>query len=181
MAYFAIRNNKNRKFLTPSRRNQIAWQQKWRCAGPCQELLPPTWCMDHIIALRDGGSNDLSNFQALCGTCHSLKTLQENQEYHDKKRGLHALTCKQNEMIPQIIKVIDLDFKDNKDSKLRDHNTTKNNDKNVEEKQCTLVYNSDNDDDDENETEEHQKQAIEQKRLLRKQQFSLLESFRFHG
>jgi hypothetical protein len=42
--------------------------------------------MDHIVPLRDGGKNDLENFQAVCANCHALKTLKENQQYHDTKR-----------------------------------------------------------------------------------------------
>jgi hypothetical protein len=42
--------------------------------------------MDHIVPLREGGNNELSNFQALCANCHALKTLKETQRYHDIKR-----------------------------------------------------------------------------------------------
>lgn len=28
---------------------------------------------DHIVAKRDGGSNERSNYQRLCGTCHRRK------------------------------------------------------------------------------------------------------------
>lgn len=79
-----------RKFLTSSRRNEIAHRQEWKCAGPCKQLLPPTWCMDHIVPLRSGGSNELSNFQALCANCHALKTLKENQLYHERQRELKS-------------------------------------------------------------------------------------------
>jgi 5-methylcytosine-specific restriction endonuclease McrA len=30
--------------------------------------------IDHITELRNGGSNDISNLQALCPTCHRVKT-----------------------------------------------------------------------------------------------------------
>lgn len=30
--------------------------------------------IDHIVELRNGGSNDPSNLQALCPTCHRVKT-----------------------------------------------------------------------------------------------------------
>ncbi len=33
-----------------------------------------TWEADHIIEVRDGGSNELSNFQTLCIPCHKIKT-----------------------------------------------------------------------------------------------------------
>jgi 5-methylcytosine-specific restriction enzyme A len=32
---------------------------------------------DHVVELRDGGSFDLANGVALCGSCHTRKTLVE--------------------------------------------------------------------------------------------------------
>lgn len=32
---------------------------------------------DHITALADGGTNDRSNLQGLCGACHDEKTAEE--------------------------------------------------------------------------------------------------------
>lgn len=32
---------------------------------------------DHILELRDGGTWDLTNGQALCGSCHTIKTMLE--------------------------------------------------------------------------------------------------------
>lgn len=31
--------------------------------------------VDHIVAKRDGGSDDYTNLQALCHSCHSKKTM----------------------------------------------------------------------------------------------------------
>lgn len=45
--------------------------------------------MDHIKPLRNGGTNALKNFQALCSNCHAIKTAEENQryaEYLEEKR-----------------------------------------------------------------------------------------------
>lgn len=42
--------------------------------------------VDHIIALVDGGSNEIQNLQILCKKCHELKTKIENvQRYRRKK------------------------------------------------------------------------------------------------
>ena len=35
---------------------------------------------DHIIRIADGGSNDISNIQALCPNCHWMKTNYEKNE-----------------------------------------------------------------------------------------------------
>ena len=37
-------------------------------------LLPPTFEVDHIVELCDGGKGEYSNLQALCPNCHALKT-----------------------------------------------------------------------------------------------------------
>ena len=41
-----------------------------------QKITPAT-DVDHIVALRNGGSNDLNNLQSLCRKCHSRKTMLE--------------------------------------------------------------------------------------------------------
>jgi 5-methylcytosine-specific restriction enzyme A len=62
----------------------------WRLAvigrsdGHCQEpactdpLHSTRLFADHVVELRDGGAPfDVSNGQALCGSCHTLKTIRE--------------------------------------------------------------------------------------------------------
>jgi len=34
--------------------------------------------VDHILPLRQGGTNDANNLQALCKSCHSRKTATED-------------------------------------------------------------------------------------------------------
>jgi 5-methylcytosine-specific restriction endonuclease McrA len=42
---------------------------------------------DHIKEIRDGGEKlDLSNGQALCGSCHTLKTVAEKSRRHSNIR-----------------------------------------------------------------------------------------------
>lgn len=36
--------------------------------------------IDHIIPLKNGGTNDIENLQALCKRCHSKKTKVEQNE-----------------------------------------------------------------------------------------------------
>lgn len=55
----------------------VAALQKWRCAS-CTELLPSSFEVDHIVPLWSGGPDCFqTNAQALCPTCHSLKTQRE--------------------------------------------------------------------------------------------------------
>lgn len=49
--------------------------QDYKCAA-CEQLMR-TVEIDHKVRVADGGSNDISNLQALCPSCHSLKTQLE--------------------------------------------------------------------------------------------------------
>ena len=64
----------------------VASQQRWNCKK-CKNILDATYEVDHIIALEDGGSNDIKNLQALCRNCHGKKTMQDNikRRYPDGK------------------------------------------------------------------------------------------------
>lgn len=55
-------------------------------APGCREYICPLWKysngefdesgfqIDHIVELKFGGSNDISNLQVLCNSCHAIKT-----------------------------------------------------------------------------------------------------------
>lgn len=45
-----------------------------RDLGMCQKCGKRATDVDHIIALKNGGTNDLWNLQSLCGECHDTKT-----------------------------------------------------------------------------------------------------------
>ena len=64
----------------------VASQQKWNCKK-CKNILDATYEVDHIIALEDGGNNDIQNLQALCRNCHGKKTMEDNikRRYPDGK------------------------------------------------------------------------------------------------
>jgi 5-methylcytosine-specific restriction endonuclease McrA len=55
----------------------VASQQRWNCRK-CKNILDATYEVDHIIALEDGGNNDIQNLQALCRNCHGKKTMEDN-------------------------------------------------------------------------------------------------------
>jgi 5-methylcytosine-specific restriction protein A len=54
-------------------RRRVLRAYDYRCAE-CDE---PANHVDHIVAAIEGGTDDLSNLQALCGPCHDAKTGRE--------------------------------------------------------------------------------------------------------
>lgn len=58
-------------------KRQIAAQMGWRC-GVCNQLLNSAYEVDHVVALENGGADDIqTNAQAICSNCHGLKTQKE--------------------------------------------------------------------------------------------------------
>jgi 5-methylcytosine-specific restriction protein A len=72
------RNQARRPYISPLVKKRIAAKQGWRCAV-CKRLLDETYEIDHIKTLCRGGSNDLSNLQALCKRCHAWKSAVVDQ------------------------------------------------------------------------------------------------------
>ena len=62
-----------KRAYSTSHRIEIAYKSKYHC-NMCKMLLPPTFEVDHIVELCDGGKDEYSNLQALCPNCHALKT-----------------------------------------------------------------------------------------------------------
>lgn len=75
----------SKRSYSTTHRIEVAYRTEYRCAC-CDMLLPPTFEIDHIIELRDGGLDEYTNLQALCPNCHSLKT-RANTMKHDKVLG----------------------------------------------------------------------------------------------
>ena len=80
-----------RKVITADIRNQVLLRNQ--CANHpgnpapgCKNYICPMWRtnngyfdesgkqIDHIVEVTHGGTNDLSNLQALCPCCHAVKT-----------------------------------------------------------------------------------------------------------
>ena len=62
-----------RKHFPQVIRNSVCSRQNWTC-GCCKELLGECIIIDHMLPLCFGGSNDISNLQALCPQCDKFKT-----------------------------------------------------------------------------------------------------------
>lgn len=69
-----------RKDLTDQQKAKLFLDAGGKCAGPCGRKLrsADVWHADHIIALENGGTNDVSNFQVLCEWCHKPKTADDH-------------------------------------------------------------------------------------------------------
>lgn len=80
-----------RQYKTGLSRHQRGYGSRWdvirprilkRDKGLCQEhlrrgLAVPAACVDHIIAKANGGTDDDTNLEALCWSCHATKTGRE--------------------------------------------------------------------------------------------------------
>lgn len=83
-----------RSFPTDSTKYQILVRQAFACAKIPNYTCPildklfdeAGYDIDHVLPLADGGSNDISNLQALCPSCHRVKTARENRA-RDRIRG----------------------------------------------------------------------------------------------
>ena len=62
--------------VTGHHKKYVASSQKWKC-NMCGKLLDHSYEVDHIVPLYKGGTNDISNLQALCRNCHGKKTVQD--------------------------------------------------------------------------------------------------------
>jgi hypothetical protein len=70
-------------------KKQVAGRQRFMCAGNVPDYKCPLsgspfdesgFHIDHIKELRDDGSNELDNLQALCLMCHTVKTNRRSSE-----------------------------------------------------------------------------------------------------
>ncbi len=74
--------------LTKSQKESVAARQHFKCAKTIPDYSCPLWerennkgsfgeekyNIDHVIEVADGGNDDLDNLQALCLSCHAVKT-----------------------------------------------------------------------------------------------------------
>jgi len=64
----------NKRSVSESKKKYVASNQNWKC-GKCQKILDATFEIDHKVELQHGGTNHVSNLEALCRNCHGQKTL----------------------------------------------------------------------------------------------------------
>ena len=69
-----------RKRLAKAQKNMILKSQNFKCAMCGCDISKITPHYDHRIPLAIGGSNNITNIQALCGTCHTEKSKYDKLE-----------------------------------------------------------------------------------------------------
>lgn len=72
-----------KRVLSRSMRIEIAYRQRYACHICALFPIPPTFEVDHIVELQDGGQDIASNLQALCSQCHRDKTRLNRLRKHD--------------------------------------------------------------------------------------------------
>jgi hypothetical protein len=65
-----------KRSVSETKKKFVAANQNWLC-GDCKRQLPAWFEVDHVIALHNGGSNEVSNLVALCRDCHGKKTAMD--------------------------------------------------------------------------------------------------------
>ena len=63
-----------KRSVSETRKKYVASSQGWTCKH-CNQMLDATFEIDHKIELQHGGTNDVSNLEALCRNCHGKKTM----------------------------------------------------------------------------------------------------------
>jgi hypothetical protein len=65
-----------KRSVSETKKKFIAANQNWICKD-CNKQLPAWFEVDHVIALHNGGSNEIDNLVALCRDCHGKKTAMD--------------------------------------------------------------------------------------------------------
>ena len=88
--------------VTESQKKRVAGRQRYTCAASITEYTCPMkgepfdesgYEIDHIKELRDGGTNEESNLQALCIMCHRVKTSRMSSVMAKKERKPQLHEC----------------------------------------------------------------------------------------
>lgn len=76
--------------LSESDKKVVAFNQEWKCSN-CNELLPSSYQIDHIIPYSISYNDDFSNLTALCPTCHANKTQREYKRINNFKKYISEI------------------------------------------------------------------------------------------
>jgi len=77
-------------------------RQNFKCNCCRRPLENNEYEFDHIVAVADGGPNDLSNCQALCLFCHRTRTAEQGQERNVARRVILEMATLRDEMMGRL-------------------------------------------------------------------------------
>ena len=87
---FGVNHKKNkREPIAQSQKNEILAKQKNNCAKCKEPLDMRSKHFDHIKEVYKGGKSRTNNLQALCVTCHAIKTHKEKLQKVEKRRKIN--------------------------------------------------------------------------------------------
>ena len=66
-----------KRSVSETKKKYVASLQEWKCKK-CGNQLSAWFEVDHVKRLEHGGTNEVSNLEALCRECHGEKTSMEN-------------------------------------------------------------------------------------------------------
>ena len=69
-----------KRSVSETKKKFVAANQNWLC-GDCKRQLPAWFEVYHVIALHNGGSNEVGNLVALCRDCHGKKTAMDRIDH----------------------------------------------------------------------------------------------------
>ena len=68
--------NSTKRSVSETKKKFVASNQNWLCKD-CGQQLDGLYEIDHVIQLSKGGTNHISNLEALCVRCHKLRTVSD--------------------------------------------------------------------------------------------------------
>lgn len=77
-----------RKYFTPHQRAEVFALRMGRCHR-CKRRLTARdkWTLEHVIALENGGTNDLENLDVTCAWCEPEKTAEDHEKAGHSRRA----------------------------------------------------------------------------------------------
>jgi len=81
-----------RKGFTPAQRRDVHERARGSCER-CNDTLTEVWHIDHRVPLAQGGDHHMRNWQALCISCHRIKTKGDVSKIAKTKRIIKKETA----------------------------------------------------------------------------------------
>ena len=82
-----LKKENKREPIFKSQKNEVLARQKNKCNGCHKPLDMRATHFDHIKEVYKGGKSKVDNLQALCVSCHSIKTHEDKLKKVEKRRN----------------------------------------------------------------------------------------------